>query len=425
MGRPYDERGLSRILDRRWLLSSPQVKIHEVLLSNAKEAGGTCANLFSFSSNLHPALGEKLKESRQRRNSFYVIRDDLLHPLISGNKTRKLDALLPLIEAHSVTDVVTCGGCQSAHAAALAVACAERGIQAHLLLRGEQPEIPTGYNLISEMYGHVIYVPRSVYANREALLARHASLIAGDDGSIMWLHDEVKMSPMPVENYASHQHGSKVHMSCIATCTSTRKVAVVKEGGGDAVALLGLIRLVDYLSQPSLFGRDQTVQIVVDSGTGTTAVGLALGALLLGLPWKVTGIMLADTAEGYEKHKVRLLTEFKKLIMGDCIFTFDEKSVDLVHWIERQMPRKFGRVFKGELELCREIAQRTGILLDPVYTLSSWEHASLTCQKCINSNDIVVMLHTGGTLGLFGLAQRYKSFFPLSQENIAKPALCV
>ncbi|XP_059072978.1 D-cysteine desulfhydrase 2, mitochondrial isoform X4 [Cryptomeria japonica] len=367
MGRPYDERGLSRILDRRWLLSSPQVKIHEVLLSNAKEAGGTCANLFSFSSNLHPALGEKLKESRQRRNSFYVIRDDLLHPLISGNKTRKLDALLPLIEAHSVTDVVTCGGCQSAHAAALAVACAERGIQAHLLLRGEQPEIPTGYNLISEMYGHVIYVPRSVYANREALLARHASLIAGDDGSIMWLHDEVKMSPMPVENYASHQHGSKVHMSCIATCTSTRKVAVVKEGGGDAVALLGLIRLVDYLSQPSLFGRDQTVQIVVDSGTGTTAVGLALGALLLG----------------------------------------------------------FGRVFKGELELCREIAQRTGILLDPVYTLSSWEHASLTCQKCINSNDIVVMLHTGGTLGLFGLAQRYKSFFPLSQENIAKPALCV
>lgn len=112
MGRPYDDRGFSHILDRKWLLSSPQAKIHEVLLSYAKESGGTCTNLFSFSSNPHPALGQKLKEFRQCGNSFYVIRDDLLHPLISGNKTRKLDALLPLIEAHSVTDVVRNQSCR-------------------------------------------------------------------------------------------------------------------------------------------------------------------------------------------------------------------------------------------------------------------------------------------------------------------------
>ncbi|KAH9331385.1 hypothetical protein KI387_003493, partial [Taxus chinensis] len=239
-----------------------------------------------------------------------------------------------------------------------AVACAERGIQAHLLLRGEQPEIPTGYNLISEMYGNVVYVPRSVYTNREAMLGRHANLVAGHDGSIMWLHDEVNMPSMPVENHLSGQR-CKGYLSCIASEATTRKVAVVKEGGGDAVALLGLIRLVDYLSQPSVFGRYQTLQIVVDSGTGTTAVGLALGALLLGLPWKVTGIMLADSVEGYEKHEVRLLSDFKKLLMGDCVFNFDEKSAKLVQWIERRMPRKFGRIIKGELELCREIAQQT------------------------------------------------------------------
>ena len=39
------------------------------------------------------------------------------------------------------------------------------------------------------------------------------------------------------------------------------------------------MRLVDYISVMTLFGQDEKVHIVVDSGTGTTAVGLALGAL--------------------------------------------------------------------------------------------------------------------------------------------------
>jgi len=42
------------------------------------------------------------------------------------------------------------------------------------------------------------------------------------------------------------------------------------------------MRLVDYLSGMILFGQDENVHIVVDSGTGTTAVGLALGAVCLG-----------------------------------------------------------------------------------------------------------------------------------------------
>lgn len=43
-----------------------------------------------------------------------------------------------------------------------------------------------------------------------------------------------------------------------------------------------MIRLVEYLSQNHLFGKERTLKIVVDAGTGTTAVGLGLGALCLG-----------------------------------------------------------------------------------------------------------------------------------------------
>jgi hypothetical protein len=44
----------------------------------------------------------------------------------------------------------------------------------------------------------------------------------------------------------------------------------------------GVMRLVDYLSGLTLFGHHEKVHIVVDSGTGTTAIGLALGAVCLG-----------------------------------------------------------------------------------------------------------------------------------------------
>ena len=72
---------------------------------------------------------------------------------------------------------VTCGGLQSAHTAAVAAACAERGLRSHLLVRGERPAIPTGYHLLARMYGEVTYVARSEYADRDAMLKRHAASI--------------------------------------------------------------------------------------------------------------------------------------------------------------------------------------------------------------------------------------------------------
>ena len=72
---------------------------------------------------------------------------------------------------------VTCGGLQSAHTAAVAAACAERGMRTHLLVRGERPQLPTGYHLLTRMFGEVTYVPRSEYADRAAMFARHTARV--------------------------------------------------------------------------------------------------------------------------------------------------------------------------------------------------------------------------------------------------------
>lgn len=94
----------SKILHRKWMLQVPDSKINQIIQCSPQEKepdrslGG-----YSFVNNSSPCFGSK---ENSKTRSFYVVRDDLLHPLVNGNKARKLDALFPLLLAHSVTDVV-------------------------------------------------------------------------------------------------------------------------------------------------------------------------------------------------------------------------------------------------------------------------------------------------------------------------------
>ena len=54
------------------------------------------------------------------------------------------------------------------------------------------------------------------------------------------------------------------------------QVSVIEEGAASPLACLGLIRLVAHLAET--WGTDdEDVTIIVDSGTGTTAIGRSLG----------------------------------------------------------------------------------------------------------------------------------------------------
>ena len=117
---------------------------------------------------------------------FKVLRDDLSHPWVGGNKRRKLDALFPQLKADGVTDVVTCGGTQSAHILAVAAAAAENGMRAHLLVRaggGERPAVPTGNHLYARMLAHkVVYVNHAEYADRSTMFLQYEKALKEKEG---------------------------------------------------------------------------------------------------------------------------------------------------------------------------------------------------------------------------------------------------
>lgn len=80
-------------------MPTPETKIHQVFHRHG-------SNGRNFLLNTHPTFADANVEMDKQRKQFYIVRDDLLHPLINGNKARKLDGLLPLLQDYSVTDVV-------------------------------------------------------------------------------------------------------------------------------------------------------------------------------------------------------------------------------------------------------------------------------------------------------------------------------
>src|SRR5271156_2075144 len=73
----------------------------------------------------------------------FIKRDDLIHPLISGNKWRKLKYILKKASAQNKTQLVTFGGAYSNHLLATAAAAAKFGFKSTGIVRGEEGENDT------------------------------------------------------------------------------------------------------------------------------------------------------------------------------------------------------------------------------------------------------------------------------------------
>ena len=155
-----------------------------------------------------------------------ILRDDLHHPLISGNKWRKLKGVLHDND-HKAKGIITFGGAFSNHIHATAAACMHYGIPSVGIIRGEyDPANPT---LISaRQHGMTLhFVSRSDYRLKE------------DSPTIQQL----------IAQYADH--------------------TVVPEGGSGPMAMIGLAELAQQIT------AIPDIDIVtVSAGTGMTAAGI-------------------------------------------------------------------------------------------------------------------------------------------------------
>ena len=76
----------------------------------------------------------------QKQVSLSVLRLDLIHNVVSGNKLYKLHFFLKDAIEQSSEGIITFGGAYSNHLVATAFACREAGLKSIAIVRGEQPK---------------------------------------------------------------------------------------------------------------------------------------------------------------------------------------------------------------------------------------------------------------------------------------------
>lgn len=91
---------------------------------------------------------------------------------------------------------------------------------------------------MSTIYGNVTYVPRSIYANREKMLKSQADLVAGSSGSVLWF-DDIFPSSITKQSCSTTNSVQIDYNFRRRAGKHGRKVIVINEGAGDAIALLG------------------------------------------------------------------------------------------------------------------------------------------------------------------------------------------
>jgi 1-aminocyclopropane-1-carboxylate deaminase/D-cysteine desulfhydrase-like pyridoxal-dependent ACC family enzyme len=96
-----------------------------------------------------------------------VLRLDLVHPVISGNKWFKLYRHLEEAKRLEKKRILTWGGAWSNHIAATAFACRELGLGCQLIIRGERPAILSStLKYVSDLGAELIFISREEYRGK-------------------------------------------------------------------------------------------------------------------------------------------------------------------------------------------------------------------------------------------------------------------
>ncbi len=291
----------------------------------------------------------------------WVKRDDMSSGAAAGNKIRKLEYLLQDARERGANCVITCGGKQSNHARATALACAELGLSSVLLLRTEDPTAPpspTGNILLDRLAGaDVRFISVADYRRRGALMDAAA--------------DELR------------RRGTKPY--------------IIPEGGSNGLGSLGYVDAVEEIAQQlaaGLGGGPAAYDAIVHAcGSGGTAAGLALGLRKFPVARELLAMAVCDDRAYFESVIARIVSEAVGLDR-----TLDVSARATIH--DTWKGSAYGVASPEQLDFMLEVARKTGLVLDPVYTGKAMFGLSRVEPKPAR----VLFVHTGGLPGLLSEA---------------------
>jgi 1-aminocyclopropane-1-carboxylate deaminase len=275
--------------------------------------------------------------------SIWIKRDDLIHPVISGNKYRKLKYNLAHLKEHNLQEVVTFGGAHSNHIDAMAFLGNQEGLKVTGIIRGEEPkELSPTLSKALELGMRLEFVSRSEYRLRN------------DMGYLTTLQKE--------------------HPNAM----------IIPEGGANELGVRGCEDIVTECQEVVDFDY-----ITVDCGTGATLAGMVRP---LKPHQKVIGIQVLKGEDfiSPEVHRFNTIPFQNFRVLTDYHFggyaKYESELIDFMQWFYAKTNIKLDPVYTGK---------QFYAVFDQIK------------KSAFPSGSKLVLVHTGGLQGLAGFEKRY------------------
>lgn len=291
-----------------------------------------------------------------------IKRDDYTGNELSGNKVRKLEYLLYRAQKDKTEYIFTCGGDQSNHARATAIAAVKLGIKPRLFLWGKDKSVPEGNLFLDKLSGaEIVFLNKRNYD--------FVNEIMQEEGEIL------------------NKKGKNVY--------------IIPEGGSTTLGIWGYINFADELSKQ--INLKKLDGIMLAAGTGGTAAGIMAGFAQLGINLIVYAVNVL-----YDESMIRRkILQLAQGVVLDYKLPSDINP-DNLRILNGYSEEGYKKINGNKLKLINKFFRGTGILLDPAYTgkaFYAYKHNFIDK----NREAKVLFLHTGGSFGVFGRKKEYLS----------------
>jgi len=289
--------------------------------------------------------------------NIFIKRDDCTGLATGGNKTRKLEFLMPDAIKNKAELVVTVGAVQSNHARQTAAACALLGLKCLIILEQRLKDPPETY-----MNSGNVFLDKLFGA-------------------------EVKLCP---KNENISKYCDKVIQDMK---TNGINVYFIPGGGSNPIGALGYVECMNEIM--TVNNKYNFSQIVHATGSAGTQAGLLAGKKYFNSKISVNGICVRYDKKTQED---KVFNEAKKTCEKlECNVL--EKSEVITY--DEYIGTGYGEPTEGMIEATKLLAKKEAILLDPVYSGKAFAGLiGLIKNKIFTKKDNILFIHTGGSVSL-------------------------
>lgn len=296
-----------------------------------------------------------------------IKRDDTFDLMLGGNKVRQLEFYFGEAEAMQADTILITGAVQSNFVRLAAAAARKLGMQPIVQLEERVPSNDASYRqsgnaLLDHLMGATVhhYPEGEDEAGADARLEELAEVERANGRRPYVIHLGIDHPPI----------GALGYVVC----------------GLEAMAQL----------------EEAPDQAVVPSGSGLTHAGFLVGVRLAGWQGPVHGICVRRDAEAQRARVLRRAREVAALLEVPDLIAEDDV---LVH--DHVLKPGYGRLNREVLEAILRAARSESLLLDPVYSGRNMAGLiDLRARGTLSENERILTVHTGGTPGVFGYADK-------------------